>query len=254
MDKRENRLYKIMCQISPILVIGILVLAFEIAIDVFEIPNWILAKPSAAAKIFIKNLSMIWPYALTTIREILVGYAIGVSFGITLALIFTSNKWLDKAVSPYVVFLIVTPQIILVPLLMLWLGFGIEVKILAVALSTFPINMMSTMTGVRNVSHERYELMKSLKASKLQTFFKVLIPSALPNVFTGMRLATIFASTAAIGAELISGNIGLGPQISYYTEFMQIDHAFAFVFAMLLISVGFYTLVGFVENKLLARR
>lgn len=251
---KENFMKKALNYIAPILVFIIIFIAFEAVVVLKNIPSWLISKPSGTIKNIFENYATIWTHASVTIKEILIGYAIGVTFGITLALIFTSNEFLDKAVSPYVIFLIVTPQIIMVPLLMLWMGFGIQVKIAAVALSSFPINMMSTMSGVRSVSAERYELMKSLRATKLQTFFKVLIPSALPSVFTGMRLATIFATTAAVGAELISGNTGIGPQIAYNTEFMMIDNAFAYVYVMLLISITFYMIVSGVESYILKRR
>jgi NitT/TauT family transport system permease protein len=240
--------------VAPIFVFAFFFAAFEFLVVALKLPTWLVSKPSDTIRTIIKQFHVIWPNTWVTIQEILIGYIIGVSFGITLALIFTSNKFLDRAVSPYVIFLIVTPQIIMVPLLMLWMGFGMEVKIAAVALSSFPINMMSTMTGVRSVSVERYELMKSLRATKTQTFFRVLIPSALPNVFNGMRLATIFATTSAVGAELISGNVGVGPQISYHTEFMMVDVAFAYVYVMILISVTFYMIISGIESLVLKRR
>ena len=251
---QESKSRRVLNILAPIFVFVLVFVIFELAVDLADMPAWLMSKPTDTFRTLIANIGEIWPHAVVTIKEIVIGYVIGVTFGISLALIFTSNKFLDKAVSPYVIFLIVTPQIIMVPLLMLWMGFGIQVKIAAVALSSFPINMMSTMTGVRNVSTERYELMKSLRATKLQTFFKVLIPSALPNVFTGMRLATIFATTSAVGAELISGNTGIGPQISYNTEFMMIDHAFAYVYIMLLISVIFYMIISGIESFVLKRR
>ena len=241
--KYKNFLYAL----SPIILFFVLFGGIELAITAFDIPAWLIATPSDTFSAMIARFSEIFPYLMTTLWEILLGYLIGVTFGITLALIFTSNRLLDKAISPYVVFLIVTPQIIMVPMLMLWMGFGIEVKVVAVALSTFPINMMSTMTGVRNVTSDRYELMKSLCATKLQTFFRVLIPSALPNVFTGMRLGTIFATTSAIGAELISGNTGVGPQISYNTEYMVMDMAFSYVYIMVAVGVLFYSLISLIE-------
>jgi len=233
---------------SPFLLFFLLFGGMEWAIAAFKVPSWLIAPPSAAFAALIKDFPVIWGNLKITLLEIVLGYVIGVSVGILLALIFSSNRFLDKAISPYVVFLIVTPQMIMVPLLMLWMGFGIRVKVIAVALSAFPINMMSTMTGIRNVSLERYELMKSLRASKLQTFFRVLIPSALPNVFTGMRLGTIFATTSAIGAELISGNTGIGPQISYNTEFIRMDVAFANVYVMVLVAVLFYCLIALIEH------
>lgn len=245
---------KILYIMAPIFIFILVFVTFELAVNIADLPKWLISTPTDTIATLINNYDIIWSHASITIQEILIGYAIGVTFGITLALIFTSNDFLDKAINPYVIFLIVTPQIIMVPLLMLWMGFGIQVKIVAVALSSFPINMMSTMAGVRSVSKERYELMKSLKASKLQTFFKVLIPSALPNVFTGMRLATIFATTSAVGAELISGNTGIGPQIAYNTEFMMIDTAFAYVYVMLLISITFYMIIAGIESYVLKRR
>ena len=244
---------KILYSLSPVFVFVLLFVLMELAIDVYEVPSWLLAKPTEIGAALITNIGEIWANLKVTLIEILLGYLIGVSFGILLALIFTSNQFLDRAISPYVIFLIVTPQIILVPLLMLELGFGVEVKIVAVALSSFPINMMSTMTGLRSVSADRYELMKSLRATNLQTVIKVLVPSALPNVFTGMRLATIFATTSAVGAELLCGNTGVGPRISYYTEYMSVDISFAYVLVMVLVGVVFYTVVGAMENYVTKR-
>ena len=252
--KSERNIFKqVFHVLSPILVFVVVFVLFEVAVVAFELPSWLVSKPSDTFRTLFQNLDQIWPDAWITIKEILIGYVIGVSFGITLALVFTISDFMQKAVNPYVIFLIVTPQIIMVPLLMLWLGYGIEVKVAAVALGSFPINMLSTMGGVRNVPRERYELMQSLRATKLQTFFRVLIPSALPSVFSGMRLATIFATTSAVGAELISGNIGIGPKISYYTEFMMIDMAFAYVYVMIIISVLFYVILSTIESFVLKR-
>ena len=234
-------------ELSPVAVFFLIFGGMEWAIKEFNVPTWLMAAPIDTFRTLESRFGEILPHLLITIKEIGIGYAIGVIFGITLALIFTSNRLMEKAVSPYVVFLIVTPQIIMVPLLMLWMGFGIHVKVIAVALSVFPINMMSTMTGVKNVTPERYELMKSLCASKMQTFFKVLIPSALPNVFTGMRLGTIFATTSAVGAELISGNTGVGPQISYNTEYIVMDMAFSYMYVMVAVGVLFYCLINLAE-------
>lgn len=249
-----KRIKDIVFSFSPVLVFILFFVGLEKAIDVFNIPSWLIATPSDTFEAIFDHFGEIWPNLLTTLEEIGLGYAIGCTFGIVLAFVFTSNKFLDRAISPYVIFLVVTPQMIMVPLLMVWMGIGIQVKIVAVALSSFPINMMSTMTGVRSVTTDRYELMQSLRATKMQTFMKVLFPSALPNVFTGLRLATIFATTSAIGAELISGSVGVGPQISYYTEFMMVDQAFAYVYIMAAIGVVFYSLVNLCENLIIGGR
>lgn len=251
--ERESRAKRILYSASPVIVFVLLILGWEWAIEFFEVPRYVLVEPSAIVEAWIKTAPEILEACAVTIQEILIGYAIGVTFGITVALIFTSNDFLNKAISPYVVFLICTPQMVMIPLLMLKLGFGISLKVVAVALSSFPINMLSTQTGVRSVSTERYELMQSLRATKLQTFFQVLIPSALPNVFTGMRLATIFATTSAVGAELLCSTAGIGKWVSYYSLFLRIDICFAYVVTMAVISVTFYLIVSAVEQIVVKR-
>lgn len=251
--KKENRLYLILYKTSPVIVFVLLILFWQWAIAWFEIPKYVLASPGAIIEAWIKNAPEILEASRVTIQEVLVGYIIGVSVGILAALIFTSNEFFNRAISPYIVFLICTPQMVMIPLLMLKLGFGISLKVVAVALSSFPINMLSTQTGVRSVSVERHELMQSLRATKLQTFFRVLIPSALPNVFTGMRLATIFATTSAVGAELLCSTAGIGKWVSYYSLFLKIDVCFAYVLTMVVISVGFYLLINTLEQFVIKR-
>lgn len=251
--KKRNPAMNFLYTASPVLVFLILILFWEWSIGFFDIPKYVLVAPSSIVKAWIKNAPEILEACRVTIQEILCGYVIGVSVGIIVALIFTSNEFLNRAISPYVVFLICTPQMVLIPLLMLKLGFGISLKVAAVALSSFPINMLSTQTGVRSVSTDRYELMQSLRATKLQTFFKVLIPSALPNVFTGMRLATIFATTSAVGAELLCSTAGIGKWVSYYSLFLRIDICFAYVVTMVVISVSFYLIINGLEHVVVKR-
>lgn len=239
--------------ISPVLVFLLLFALWEWAIAFFEVPKYVLVAPSTIIEAWIDNAPEILEACSITIQEILYGYVIGVSIGIIVALIFTSNQFFNRAISPYVIFLICTPQMVLIPLLMLKLGFGISLKVAAVALSSFPINMLSTQTGVRSVSTDRYELMQSLRATKLQTFFRVLIPSALPNVFTGMRLATIFATTSAVGAELLCSTAGIGKWVSYYSLFLRMDICFAYVVTMVVISVSFYLIISGLEHLVVKR-
>lgn len=239
--------------ISPVLVFLLLFALWEWAIAFFEVPKYVLVAPSTIIEAWIANAPEILEACSITIQEILYGYVIGVSIGIIVALIFTSNQFFNRAISPYVIFLICTPQMVLIPLLMLKLGFGISLKVAAVALSSFPINMLSTQTGVRSVSTDRYELMQSLRATKLQTFFRVLIPSALPNVFTGMRLATIFATTSAVGAELLCSTAGIGKWVSYYSLFLRMDICFAYVVTMVIISVSFYLIISGLEHMVVKR-
>lgn len=247
---KSLRTKNILINLSPIFVFFVVFGGLELAIVLFNIPAWQLPSPTSSFKVLFNDFHKMVPAVMDSLQAIIVGWLIGTTIGITLAFVFTSNQLLDKAISPYVIFLIVTPQMIMVPLLMLWMGFGMRVKFVAVLLSSFPINMTSTMAGVRSVSIPRYELMQTLRAKKLQTFFSVLVPSALPNIFNGMRLATIFATTSAIGAELISGNTGIGPMISKNAEFMRMDVSFAYVYLSALIGITLYTGINLLERRI----
>jgi len=156
----------------------------ELAIKVFDIQSWVLPTPTNTFITFITNFtSEILPHALITLRGIITGFLIAVPLGITLAFFLSQFTILDKAFSPYVIFLSTTPLITLVPLLMIWLGFGIEVKIIAVTIQTFPIIMMNSVTGFNNVDTLKLELMTSLGAHRLQTFFKYLPDLKRGNLF-----------------------------------------------------------------------
>lgn len=246
---KNEQLKKFLFAASPTLTIILVFVIWQLIVKVGDVPKWMFAPADATLKTLINDFPSMWPDIWWSIQEIVFGYIIGVVTGIVLALIFTSNKTLDRAISPYVIILIVTPMMVLVPILMIYFGFGMGVKIFATALSTFPINMMNTMEGVRNVDPARYELMKSLRATKVQTFFRALVPSALPSVFTGMRVGCIFATTSAISAEFSGSSLGIAPRIMEHTQFMHMDNVLAYIIVLAVIGSVMYFAVSFVESK-----
>lgn len=246
---KNSKLKKILFGLSPIITIVVILALWEAIVVWGKVPKWIMMPASDSFKYIFAHFGEMWPDVFFTIKEIFFGYLGGVCIGIILALIFTSNKTLDRAISPYITILIVTPMIVIVPILMIYLGFGIGVKIFVVSLASFPIVMMNTMEGVRNVDPARYELMKSLQATKLQTFFQVLVPSALPNVFTGMRVGCIFATTSAIGAELAGSAQGIAQKIIEHVQFMRMDRSMAYVLVLACVGVILYFIVTMLESK-----
>lgn len=244
-----KKVKKVFINLSPILVFLGIFIFMEMAIIIFHIPQYVLPSPIESFKRIYTDAATIWPHLVRTVMELITGYSIGSCIGIALALLFTSSKLMSKAISPYVIFLICTPQLIMVPLLMMWVGFGIQINIISCALSCFAINMMNTMTGVQNVSETRRELMISLKATKLQTFFRVLLPSALPSVFTGLKIGCIFAIAGTIGSEMTGSMYGLGSRVLFHNDNFQMDIMFAYIYLIIIIGVLLYSLVSLVERK-----
>jgi NitT/TauT family transport system permease protein len=224
---------------------------WELIVKVMEIPKWLLPGASDIFKAMIVNFPAYWPHIWTSFITILTGFLIAVPVGILLAALVTNFDIVNAALSPYVIFLVTTPLITLVPLLMLWIGFGIETRILTVVIQSFAIINMNACTGFLNVPIIRKELMQSMGANRLQMFVHVIFPTALPDVFTGFRLATIFATTACISAEYVGGNKGLGSQIIKYSQFLKTTDSFACIFYVAVIGIIFYGLVGLVQKRVI---
>lgn len=237
--------------LAPVVTFFIIFGLWELAILIFKIPRWILPGPIAIFNTMIVKFADFWPNIWVSMQTIFIGFIFAVPIGIVLAGIITNFKTLAAALDPFIIFLVVTPLITLVPLLMYFLGFGIEVRILAVIIQSFAIVNMNAATGFANVELLRMELMQSVRANRLQTFSRVVLPSALPDVFTGMKLCGIFATTACISVEYVGGNKGLGSQIIRHTQYIATEKAFACIFFVAVIGIILYMLVSLLEKAII---
>jgi len=212
-------------------------------------PKWILPKPSDIIRSMIVNFSDFWPHILVTLQTALFGFIIAVPIGIAIATAISSSKFVSNALAPYITVLVVTPLLALVPLLMLIFGYGMRMRIIAVVIQTFGIVNMNSCTGFLNVPVMRRELMQSIGASRTQTFFKMMVPSAATDIFSGVRLAGIFCTTACISTEYVGGNMGLGSQIIKYSQFLKTTESFACIFFVAIVGIIMFSLISFIQKK-----
>ena len=159
-----------------------------------------------------KNL---WLQLGYTVAGTLVSFGLGSLLAISLALAFAAWPKLEHAMDPYLMVLNATPRIALAPLFLLWFGLGIGSKIAVGTSLSFFIVLSSTVAGIRGVNPDHLTLSRSLGARPLQVFFKVTLPSAVPVIFSGLRLGLIYSMLGVIGAELIAAEHGLGQTLSY---------------------------------------
>lgn len=244
--RRKDLILKI---VSPVLFIILFFLIWEALIVFGDIQSWVIAKPSDIFRTLVERFSdEIWPNAWVTLKTLLIAFPIGAVVGIAMAGLLTNSVFLANAVSPYIIFLVCTPMMTLVPLLIIAFGFGIVPRIIVVALQTFPIVNMNCSVGFLNVPIERHELMKSMKASRLQSFIKVTLPSSVSEIFTGLRLGFIVSMTCCIGAEFAGGNEGLGAKIMEHTQFMRLPLAFAMILVVAIIGIVAYNIISSLEG------
>lgn len=189
-----------------------------------------------------------------TMAGALISFVAGSLLAFAVGLLFMFMPRLERATSPYMTLLNAMPRIALTPLFLLWFGLGIGSKI-AVGLSlVFFIVLSATIAGIRSVNTDHLILSRSLGASPAQLFFKVTLPSAVPVLFSGLRLALIFALLGVVGAELIAAERGLGQTLAYLQSTFNINGVMAILLLLALIGLGITTLMNRLEHALLAWR
>ena len=249
-NKRKSR--SLLVLLAPVIVFFVFFGGIELFVNLMGIRKWVFPAPSSMFIALGVNFLEYAPHLLITLEEIIIGFMIGAPIGILLGAVISQFKALDRALSPYVILIVMTPLITLVPMLLTWFGPGLIIKIIAAAIQTFPIVLMNSATGFSSVPQIKLELMKSMGAGRIESFLKVTLPFALPDVFTGLKLGAIFATIAAVTAEMVGGTSGLGNLIGTYTGYIQLSKAFAAV--LLVASIGFtlYNVLSLLEDKVVS--
>ena len=199
----------------------------ELTIRIFGIPEYVLPAPSAIVKALIFNFGLFWPHLLVTLKELFVGYIIGASFGLVLAAVITQFPFVERVVTPYIILLVTTPMVALVPLLIIQLGFGSWPRIIPVAMATGPLVMINSATGFRRVDSAKIALARSYGATTLQLFTKIRFQMALPMILVGLMVGGIFGLITATAAEMVGGDNGLGNRLAYFSSLVQMPNFFA---------------------------
>jgi NitT/TauT family transport system permease protein len=237
-------------QMVVILVIAVAVLVgWQIAVRAFHVPTYVLPAPSEIGKALVNNMPTLLPHLMVTLKDLLTGYFIGATIGIVLAAFVTQLPFLEKIITPYILILVTTPMMALVPLLILKFGFGATPRIIAVCLSVGPMVMINSATGFRRTDSAKLALARSYGASTFQIFSKVRFPLALPMIVTGLMVGGIFGLMTAIGAEMVGGGEGLGNRLVYYSSLARMDSFFSVMVLVAVLGISLYVLFYFIGKK-----
>lgn len=238
--------------LPPLIALIVIIAALELITKGFGIEPTILPPPSkifnALIRRFVDNLLA---HTINTIGVIIAGFAIGVPLGFVLAAILSQFISLTKMLTPYIIVLSITPMLTLIPLFKLWFGFGNWVKIVIIVVQIIPIIALNSITGFQSVTSEKKELMEVYGATKWESFWKVTFPNALPFIFTGMRLGSIFATIATISCELNGFTEGLGTRVIYYSKYLETDTVYAVIIIIAVVGYTLFSLVNYAESKII---
>lgn len=167
-----------------------------------------------------------------TVAGTLISFALGSVSAIVLGLAFTQWPPLERAMDPYLTVVNAMPRFALAPLFLLWFGLGIGSKIAMGTSLSFFIVLGNTVAGIRGVPQDFVTLSRSLGATPGQLFFKVTLPSAVPVIFSGLRLGLIFSMLGVVGAEIIAAEHGLGQTLAYLQSNFNMDGVMALLFLL----------------------
>lgn len=221
----------------------------ELALRLFEVPQYIMPPPSQIAWALVDEFPLIAPHLGYTLVELFSGFAIGALIGLVMAAVITQFPFAEKIVAPYILLLVTTPMLALVPLLILRFGFGYTPRIIAVALAAGPMVMINAATGFRRVDSAKIALARSYGASTLQIFWKIRAPMALPMILVGLMIGAIFGLLTAVGAEMVGGGFGLGNRLTSYSSMIQMPQFFAVVLLLSILGILIYVLFFLIGKK-----
>lgn len=228
-------------------IIGILVF-WELSVWIQQTPAYILPSPSRIAEEFMVYWPRLLFHASVTLSEILIGFTCAILIGVPLAVLITYSRVAERAIFPIIAASQSIPKVAIAPLLAVWFGYGMAPKVVVVILlSFFPI-VVNSVVGLRSSSAEMLHLARSMGASPWQMFWKFRLPQALPNMFAGLKLATVLAVIGAIVAEFIGADSGLGYVIVVAGSSFDIARQFSAIITISAIGMTFFAIIGWLEK------
>jgi NitT/TauT family transport system permease protein len=240
-------LLKIGWNLLPPLTFAAIVGAWALLVRVFRIPAYLLPAPGPVFQRLVTDAGMLWNNALVTLTEIVLGFGLTLATAIPLGLLIALSPAARQFLYPPIVLLQLVPKIAVAPLFLVWLGFGIESKVLLTVLMTFFPLLLASISGFQILDNRLLYLTRSMGASTWQTFRYLRVPAALPVIFSGIKASATLAATAAIVAEFVGSNQGLGYVLLKGTSTMDIELTFAVLVVLTIIGIVMNYAVEFSE-------
>jgi len=252
-ERGSLRLFRVLL---PIVVLAAGVAAWELVVRLNDIPPYLLPGPLAVVKTLITDWPALAQSLLTTLQTTFEGFIAAAIGGIALALLFNQSKWLEYSLFPYAVILQVTPVIAIAPLLLIYLPQQTAVIVCAWIVAFFPV-LSNTTLGLNSVDRNLAGLFQLYGASRLQTLLHLKLPSALPFILGGLRIAGGLSLIGAVVAEIAAGSAGAGSGLAYRIAEsgyrLDIPRMFAALLLLSAAGIVIYGLLALISHLVLRR-
>lgn len=235
---------------EPLVFFVVLLILWEILVEVIKVPAFILPPPRDLWTAFFKKLPILGHHSWITFIEAFGGFTLSLILGVGFAISVVYSRHLQNTIYPLIVILYAMPKSAFAPLMVIWVGYGIFSKIsIAFLVAFFPI-VVNTVVGLKEVEPELLELARINRGSAWDVFKKIRLPNSLPYMFAGIKVAIVLSVTGAIVAEFVAANEGLGYLVLQANY--SLDTAFALVILLILavLSLGLFWLAELCQRKL----
>jgi putative hydroxymethylpyrimidine transport system permease protein len=234
---------------APTALLALLVGGWQALAKLGHVENYLFPAPSEVASALWRDRDLLAPDAWVTAREVLLGFALALAIGVAIALVLHLSPVLRRAVYPLVVASQAIPVVVIAPILVIWFGFGLTPKLIVIALICFFPVVVNTLDGLQSVDRDQIKMMRTLGASRLDLLRRLELPSSLPFLFSGAKVAVAVAVIGAVFGELVGSDAGLGHAIQVGTAQLETARVFAAVLILSVMAIALFGLVALVERR-----
>lgn len=224
---------------------------WQVSIWLFAVPAYLLPPPMGVMERLFADLGFLAYHSGITTLETLGGFFLSILIGIPLGIVLVWSRTLERAIMPLLVVSQAFPKVAIAPLIIIWFGLGLFPKVLiAFSVAFFPI-VVSTIAGMRSVDADLNDLARSMQSSALKTFLKIRLPFAMPQVFSGLKVAIAFATVGAVVGEWVGAESGLGYLLLSANANLDTTLLFAVLVALMIIGLVLYYAVEIAERLMI---
>ena len=225
---------------------------WEILVDLFHVPKWLLPSPSDIFQEATLNGTVLIDHLMSTLELTLSGFFIGTSIGLITAILLYLLPYLKDALYPLLILSQNIPTIVLAPLLVIWFGFGMLPKIIVITLVCFFPVTVAALDGFKQTPSELRHYLAMAGANKWQLFSKLEFPYALPSIFSGIKISATYSVLGAVISEWLGAKEGIGVYMTLASSSFRTDRVFVAIFIIMILSLLLFALIQGLE-KILVR-
>jgi ABC-type nitrate/sulfonate/bicarbonate transport system permease component len=230
------------------LIVLVLLGIWEGYVRLWGVPKWLLPAPSVIIITLVVSWELLLDHTLVTLLEVVVGFGLSLLGGILLACGIAASRTLERALYPFVIASQMVPIIVIAPLLLIWVGYGLTPKVIVVALTAFFPIVVNMVDGLKSVDPDAVNLLRTMGASRWQIFVKVQVPTSLPFLFSGLRVAMAVSVIGAVIGEWVGSSQGLGYLMIRSKPQFLTERVFAAIVILSVMGLALFVLVGIIEK------